>query len=215
MTEIGPYAFYNCGQLAKVFYAGVLEQWETIQIGDNNAPLAGASIRYNARPVFDDVRLCAYYADAVAWAKETGVTKGKSDTEFAPADTVTRGQAVTFLWRTLGSPAAAGTENRFADVPAGEYYTDAVLWAVENGVTVGTSDTEFSPEAPVTNVQMLTFLARAMGETVIGDDWKQAALNWAAESGLLEGLPDAPAADDPCPRSDVVFFLWRAFAGKG
>ena len=165
---------------------------------------------------FTDVNSGASYADAVAWAVAQGVTNGTGDgTTFSPADTVTRAEAMTFLWRAAGSPAPQNTSDRFTDVPTNEYYSDAVAWAVENGITEGTGDgTTFSPDAPVTNAQMLAFLARAMGAETTGSDWQQAAMDWAGENGLTEGLPGTIDAAADCPRSDVVFFLWRIYGDK-
>lgn len=160
---------------------------------------------------FTDVSTDAYYYGAAAWAVAQGVTKGTSGMTFSPGDSVTRGQAVTFLWRAAGEPAPK-SENPFSDVPANEFYTDAVLWAVENGITSGVGGGMFSPNSSVTNAQMLTFISRAMGEVVHGSGWQQAALDWASENGLLEGLPTAPDIEENCPRSDVVFFLWRIYA---
>ncbi len=112
---------------------------------------------------FTDVDADAYYAAAVAWAVENGITVGTSDTTFSPDDTCTRAQAVTFLWRAEHSPAAGG-ENPFEDVAAEDYFAGAVAWAVENGVTVGTSDTTFSPTDTCTRAQIVTFLYRLYAE---------------------------------------------------
>ena len=110
---------------------------------------------------FTDVKPGSYYCDAVLWAVENGITNGTSATTFSPDATCSRAQIVTFLWRSHKSP-AAGTANPFADVAAGVYYADAVLWAVEKGVTTGTSATTFSPEDNCTRGQIVTFLYRAM-----------------------------------------------------
>ena len=161
-----------------------------------------------ALSLFKDVAKDAYYADAVGWAAVRSVTDGLEDAAFGPATSVTRGQAMTFLWRAANEPAAKGAQDMFDDVPANEYYTKAVAWAVENGITDGYSDTEFAPGLPVTNAQMLTFLARAMGATVPGDDWQLTTAKWAVEQNLFEGLPAVPENDEGCPRSDVVYFLY-------
>ena len=110
---------------------------------------------------FTDVADKAYYRDAVAWAVENGITKGTTATTFSPNATCTRAQAVTFLWRAAGSPKPETRTMPFTDVPAGSYYYDAVLWAVENGITKGTSDTTFSPNMTCTRAQIVTFLYRA------------------------------------------------------
>ena len=111
---------------------------------------------------FDDVKSDKYYFKAVLWAAETGVTSGTSDTTFSPNDGCTRAQVVTFLWRFAGSPELTTTTNPFTDVPAGKYYTKAVLWAAEKGVTAGTSETTFSPNDTCTRGQIVTFLYRYM-----------------------------------------------------
>lgn len=117
------------------------------------------SRRPKANP-FTDVPSGAYYYDAVLWAAENGVTDGVTATLFAPDAPCTRAQIVTFLWRAAGSPEPNGTST-FTDVPASAYYAKAVAWAVENGITDGTSETTFSPDAPCTRGQSVTFLYRA------------------------------------------------------
>ena len=113
---------------------------------------------------FTDVAKGQYYYDAVLWAVEKGITTGTSATTFRPDQTCTRGQIVTFLWRAMGKPAPKTANNPFTDVPAGQYYYDAVLWAVESGVTTGTSATKFSPNSTCTRGQIVTFLWRALPE---------------------------------------------------
>ena len=111
--------------------------------------------------VFVDVATGSYYEDAVDWAVENGITQGTDDTHFSPDGICTRAQAVTFLWRATGSPEPETRTMPFADVPAGSYYYDAVLWAVENGITKGTSDTTFSPNMTCSRAQIVTFLWRS------------------------------------------------------
>ena len=111
---------------------------------------------------FTDVAEGAYYYDAVLWAVANGITDGVDDTHFAPNATCTRAQIVTFLWRAQGNP-EAGTDNPFTDVAVDAYYADAVLWAVENGVTSGTTATTFSPNSDCTRAQIVTFLFRCLG----------------------------------------------------
>ena len=111
---------------------------------------------------FVDVFPGDYYYDAVLWAAKNGITGGVDDTHFAPNATCTRAQAVTFLWRAAGSPAPKSSEMPFEDVAAGSYYYDAVLWAVENGITNGTSATAFSPNATCSRGQIVTSLYRCM-----------------------------------------------------
>jgi hypothetical protein len=99
--------------------------------------------------------------------------------------------------------------NPFSDVAPDEYYTQAVLWAVQQGITTGTSDTTFSPDATLTQDQMITFLCRAEGEFAGGENWSEAAMNWASQRGLFNGMPAAPSAKNGCPRSDVVYYLYK------
>ena len=174
----------------------------------------GETVRTGFVPwfAFTDVPGEAYFFEPVSWAQAEGITTGKTETEFAPYEPVTRAQAMEFLWRASGNPAIENPENPFTDIlPEWEYYLYAILWAVERGVTDGRTETGFDPGAPVTYAEMLTFIARAAGVEVTGDGWQQTAMDWAAENGLLEGLPDAPDAGEPCPRGDVVFFLWRMY----
>ena len=111
--------------------------------------------------VFVDVPSGSYYEEAVNWAVENGITKGTSDTMFSPDATCSRAQIVTFLWRSQKSP-AAGTANPFTDVKASAYYADAVLWAVKEDVTKGTTNTTFSPDATCTRAQIVTFIYRSV-----------------------------------------------------
>ncbi|MBR2743299.1 MAG: S-layer homology domain-containing protein [Clostridia bacterium] len=157
---------------------------------------------------FTDVSPNAYYAEAVTWAVENQITTGTSETTFSPASTVTRAQAVTFLWRAHGRP-EAGTMNPFNDVAPDEYYTQAVLWAVKQGITTGTSDTTFSPDATLTQDQMLTFLCRANGDFAGGESWSEQAMTWGQHNGLFDGMPSQVSAKSPCPRCDVVYYLWK------
>ena len=163
----------------------------------------------------------AYYYDAVLWAVANGVTNGTSATTFSPNAPVTRAQMVTFLWRAYGSPKATGS-NPFADVSADAYYYDAVLWAVANGVTVGTSATTFSPDAPVTRSQAVTFQWRAAGSPVVAGDsfddvaadaYYAGAVTWAVANGITNGTGAGKFSPDaPVTRAQAVTFLWRELA---
>ena len=163
---------------------------------------------------FRDVPENAYYAPAVDWAVREGVTNGTAADAFSPEEACTRGQVVTFLWRAAGSP-EQGEENPFTDVKPGAYYEQAVLWAVREGITNGTSDDAFSPEEPCTRAHIVTFLWRYEGRP--GDTgsavWYADAMTWAEESGLLSGTGEDFAAEETCPRRDVVYYLWGASVG--
>ena len=163
---------------------------------------------------FTDVGAGDYYADAVAWAVEQGVTGGTSASTFSPDDTVTRAQAVTFLWRAAGSPDPASMVSPFEDVAdSGSWYYAPVLWAAEEGITGGVSAGRFGPEETLAYDQIFTFLSKAVGESGTGADWSQAAVNWAGESGLTDGLTFT--AKGACPRADVVYCLWKQMGNSG
>ena len=170
--------------------------------------------------VFVDVATGSYYEDAVDWAVENGITKGTDDTHFSPDGICTRAQAVTFLWRTAGSPASKTSTMPFTDVPVGSYYYDAVLWAVENGITKGTSDTTFSPNMTCSRAQIVTFLWRSEKSPAAGTanpfaDVKSTAyyadaVLWAVKENITKGTTSttfSPNAD--CTRAQIVTFLWR------
>ena len=170
--------------------------------------------------VFVDVATGSYYEDAVDWAVENGITKGTDDTHFSPDGICTRAQAVTFLWRTAGSPEPETRTMPFTDVPVGSYYYDAVLWAVENGITKGTSDTTFSPNAICTRAQSVTFLYRASGSPAVSGSAEFSdvsttafyadAVAWAAKKGITTGIGGGLfGSDNDCTRSQIVTFLWR------
>lgn len=170
---------------------------------------------------FTDVPTGAYYEEAVGWAVEKGITKGTSDSTFTPDGVCTRAQAVTFLWRAAGSPAAKAGSLPFADVKAGSYYDDAVRWAVENGVTVGTSATTFSPNATCSRAQIVTFLWRAQKspaagsanpfDDVAGSAYYADAVQWAVQKDITKGTgATAFSPDANCIRAQIVTFLYRS-----
>lgn len=167
---------------------------------------------------FVDVSTSDYYYDAVLWAVENGVTNGTSATTFGPNMAVSRAQMVTFLWRAHGSPKATGT-NPFTDVSTSDYYYDAVLWAVANGVTNGTSDTTFSPDTAVTRSQAVTFQWRAAGSPVVSgssfgdvatDAYYVNAVTWAVANGITNGTGGNTFSPDVVvSRAQAVTFLYR------
>ena len=170
---------------------------------------------------FTDVPTGAYYEEAVGWAVKEGITKGTSDSTFTPDGVCTRAQAVTFLWRAAGSPAAKAGSLPFADVKAGSYYDDAVRWAVENGVTVGTSATTFSPNATCSRAQIVTFLWRAQKspaagsanpfDDVAGSAYYADAVQWAVQKDITKGTgATAFSPDANCIRAQIVTFLYRS-----
>lgn len=172
---------------------------------------------------FVDVAKSDYYYDAVKWAVDNGVTTGVTDTIFAPGNPCTRAQTVTFLWRAAGMPQAANRVNPFTDVSVNDYYYEAVLWAVENGITGGTTATTFSPNATCTRAQVVTFLWRYSKEDasilpmftdVAESDYYYGAVAWAVENGVTTGVTDTTfAPGNPCTRGQIVTFLYR-YMGK-
>lgn len=174
-----------------------------------------------AQNPFVDVKEGAYYYDAVLWAVEQKITSGTSATTFSPDASCTRAQMVTFLWRAAGSPKVENGKNPFTDVKADAYYYDAVLWAVEKGVTSGTSATTFSPDATVTRGQTVTFLYRNAGSPEVSgtmpftdveaDAYYAKAVQWAVQQKITTGTSEttfSPMSD--CTRGQIVTFLYRA-----
>ena len=170
--------------------------------------------------IFVDVPAGSYYEDAVDWAVENGITQGTDDTHFSPDGICTRAQAVTFLWRAAGSPEPETRAMPFADVPVGSYYYDAVLWAVENGITKGTSDTTFSPNMTCSRAQIVAFLWRSEKSPAAGTanpfaDVKSTAyyadaVLWAVKENITKGTTSTTFSPDAdCTRAQIVTFLWR------
>ena len=172
---------------------------------------------------FSDVSTSAYYYEAVKWAQEKGITGGIGNGLFGPNQPCTRAQIVTFLWRAAGSPEPK-TMSSFADVSMDAYYAKAVAWAVENGITTGTGDGKFSPDATCTRAQSVTFLFRAIGKLVdskaefsdvLADSYYANAVDWAVENGVTNGIGDGLfGPDNSCTRAQIVTFLYRAYQGK-
>ena len=172
---------------------------------------------------FADVPTDAYYYEAVKWAAKKGITGGIGNGLFGPNQPCTRAQIVTFLWRAAGSPEPKAMSS-FADVSTDAYYAKAVAWAVENGITTGTGDGKFSPDATCTRAQSVTFLFRAIGKLVdskaefsdvLADSYYANAVDWAVENGVTNGIGDGLfGPDNSCTRAQIVTFLYRAYQGK-
>ena len=175
---------------------------------------------------FLDVPAGAYYEDAVVWAVGKNITTGMSATTFDPNGSCTRAQIVTFLWRAAGSPEPK-TMKGFDDVASNAYYAKAVAWAVENGITTGTSASKFSPNDPCTRTQAVTFLFRyaaangmeavTMQELLSGyadaasvPSYAVSAMNWALAAGILQGDGVKLMPNATCTRAQIVTFLYRA-----
>ena len=170
---------------------------------------------------FYDVPNNAYFYEAVKWAVENGITTGVGNNLFAPEQPCTRAQIVTFLWRAAGSPEPKGAASGMTDVVSGSYYEKAVAWAIENGITTGTTTTTFSPDATCTRAQAVTFLARALKakaasaaefSDVPTGSYFADAVAWAAANGVTEGIGGGLfGSDNDCTRGQIVTFLYRAY----
>ena len=170
---------------------------------------------------FYDVPNNAYFYEAVKWAVKNGITTGVGNDLFAPEQPCTRAQIVTFLWRAAGSPEPKGAASGMTDVVSGSYYEKAVAWAIENGITTGTTTSTFSPDATCTRAQAVTFLARALKakaasaaefSDVPTDSYFADAVAWAAANGVTEGIGGGLfGSDNDCTRGQIVTFLYRAY----
>ncbi len=177
-------------------------------------------VQFRVRSSFVDVPSGSYYEDAVDWAVANGITTGTDAAHFSPDGICTRAQAVTFLWRAAGRPAPESRTMPFTDVPADSYYYDAVLWAVENGITKGTSSTTFSPDDTCTRAQIVTFLWRSEQSPAAGssnpftdvsaDVYYADAVLWAVKEAITTGTTRTTFSPDAeCTRAQIVTFLWR------
>ena len=170
---------------------------------------------------FYDVPNNAYFYEAVKWAVKNGITDGVGNNLFAPEQPCTRAQIVTFLWRAAGSPEPKGAASGMTDVVSGGYYEKAVAWAIENGITTGTTTSTFSPDATCTRAQAVTFLARALKakaasaaefSDVPTGSYFADAVAWAAANGVTEGIGGGLfGSDNDCTRGQIVTFLYRAY----
>ena len=243
VTTIGAGAFNEC-PLKNVYYGGSESQWGEIEnrqpfgaiaFSDGGQELAGlnnVTVHYNSpmpnnptqpetpKITFTDLASGAYYTDAVAWAVENKVTTGTSGTTFSPDEPCTRGQVVTFLWRAYGSKEPTSTTNPFTDVNPGDYYYNAVLWAMENGIASGTSKTTFSPNDPCIRAQAVTFQYRAAGKPAVSGgssftdvpagSYYADAVAWAVANKVTSGTSStAFSPNEPCTRGQIVTFLYR------
>ena len=177
-----------------------------------------------ADSIFADVPADAYYYEAVKWAADKGITGGIGDSLFAPNQSCTRAQIVTFLWRAAGSPEPSALSD-FTDVPSDKYYAKAVAWAVENGITNGTTDTTFGPDETCTRAHGVTFLSRAAkANTASGNSnfadvdanaYYASAVKWAVDNGITNGISSSLfGPDSSCTRAQIVTFLYRMYQGK-
>ena len=184
----------------------------------------GSFVEETPVQIFKDVPVDAYYYEAVKWAAEKGITGGVGNGLFAPNQPCTRGQIVTFLWRAAGSPEAKAM-SAFSDVADSAYYAKAVAWAVENGITGGTGNGKFSPDATCTRAQAVTFLYRASGASAVSGNaafsdvatnaYYAAAVKWAEKNGVTGGIGGGLfGSGNDCTRAQIVTFLYRTYQGK-
>ena len=192
----------------------------TFKMPSGKVTVKGSFVEEAPVQIFKDVPVDAYYYEAVKWAAEKGITGGVGNGLFAPNQPCTRAQIVTFLWRAAGSPAPKNMSS-FTDVPADAFYAKAVAWAVENGITGGTGDGKFSPDATCTRAQSVTFLYRAAGSPKVsgsaefGDVATNAyyadAVAWAAKNGITGGIGGGLfGSGNDCTRAQIVTFLYRS-----
>lgn len=222
--KFDPYATITRGELCQCLYNAGIVGLAPVGTAPYSVPVTGVTPVAPVTPAepepeepvapvtvagFTDVMADDYFAGAVSWAVDNGVTSGTSKTTFSPYASVTRAQAVTFMWRAAGCPEPAGKTSPFTDVTdASAYYYKPILWAAEKGITSGVSKTLFGVNSPVAYDQMFAFLARFAGTDTGGSgDWSANAISWANSAGLTDGLSfNAKAA---CPRCDVVYALWK------
>ena len=218
--------FYNPKSSALEFQsASMISGGKASWVFDHASDYAIVIDKESHEPVtFPDVPDTAYYAEAVNWAVAKKITEGIGNKRFGSNDPCTRAQIVTFLWRAAGSPGPK-TMSGFSDVPADSYYAKAVAWAVENGITGGTGDGKFSPDATCTRAQAVTFLYRASGMPAVSGNaafsdvatnaYYAAAVKWAEKNGITGGIGGGLfGSDNNCTRAQIVTFLFRAYQGK-
>lgn len=222
--KFDPYATITRGELCQCLYNAGIVGLAPVGTAPYSVPVTGVTPVAPVTPTepepeepvapvtvagFTDVMTDDYFAGAVSWAVDNGVTSGTSKTTFSPYASVTRAQAVTFMWRAAGCPEPAGKTSPFTDVTdASAYYYKPILWAAEKGITSGVSKTLFGVNSPVAYDQMFAFLARFAGADTGGSgDWSANAINWANSAGLTDGLSFTAKA--ACPRADVVYALWK------
>ncbi len=190
--------------------------------GGNGGSSSSAVTPAQPENPFTDVAEGSPYQDAILWALEKGITTGTTATTFSPNAPCTRGQAVTFLWRAAGSPEPKRADLPFTDVAADSVYAKAILWAVEQGITLGTTENSFSPNAPCTRGQIVTFLYRAAGSPAVdgaadpftdvsADSPFLNAILWAAQEGITTGTTESTfSPGSTCTRGQIVTFLYRS-----
>ena len=227
MTSIKTSGFYGCTALKDVYFGGTEAQWNAVELGGWNDPLKTASLHYNFKPAeptvggFSDVKASAYYADAVLWAVENGITNGIGGGKFGPGQICKREQIVTFLWNNAGKPEPTKIAD-FGDMPANQNFRKAISWAVENGITSGAGNNRFNPSKACTRAEAMTFIWRAAGKpepktAASFTDMPRnnadfvKAISWAVENGITNGVGGGKfGPNQSCRREHIVTFLYNA-----
>ncbi len=213
----------GCRSLRKVLFDGDEAAWKAVKLGANNQNIR--EVLKNGSGGFFDVPEGEWFYAPVTWAAERNITGGIGNGKFGSYEGCTRAQVVTFLWAASGRPEPVSTDNPFTDVAEDAWYLKPVLWAVENGITQGVSETEFAPDRTCTRAQIVTFLYAAAGKPEVGtdnpftdvseSDWFLAPVLWAAEKDVTGGIAEGLfGPNDVCTRAQVVTFLYKVFAGK-
>ena len=226
LKSMGYEQFLNAKALGDLYFGGTEEQWNALDNGGKASLYDYTEIHFNCT-LFDDVaNPTLYYYDPVMWAVANGITNGMGANTFAPNNTCTRAQLVTFLWRLAGSEVVEDYSNPFADVKESAYYYNAVMWAAKNGVAKGVGTDRFAPDDTVTRCQVVTFLWRMAGSYVVKvdnigfDDVPESAyyynaVAWAVRSNITNGMgANTFAPNDGCTRGQTMTFLFRDYAGK-
>ena len=192
----------------------------TFTMPGSKVTVSAEFVEEQAASIFADVPADAYYAKAVEWAVKKGITNGKANGLFGSNDPCTRAQINPCLWRAAGSPEPKNASS-FSDVPASAYYARSVAWAVENGITTGTGNRRFSPDATCTRAQSVTFLYRALSARAEGTEefrdvpknaYYEDAVAWAAANGITTGIGGGLfGPDNDCTRAQIVTFLFRTY----
>ncbi|MBE6949731.1 MAG: hypothetical protein E7451_00150 [Ruminococcaceae bacterium] len=208
---------------AGTYTMSVTCQYDFDYSGSSYFSTGNYTFKLNTENPFSDVPADSFYYDPVLWAVEQGITSGTTGTTFSPNDACMRAHVVTFLWRAAGSPAPKSAVNPFTDVKTSDFFYKPVLWAVENGITTGTSATTFSPTGVCNRAQVVTFLHRAFESPAAATDglpftdvpagaWYEAPIAWAVENGITNGLTATEFGPNAaCNRAQVVTFLYRAY----
>lgn len=219
------FAFGRDNALKDIYYGGTKEQWEKINFYGSQYEYDSVAIHFNTTPPapstgFTDVKSNAYYAEAVKWAVENGITSGLGGGKFAPAQTCKREQIVTFLYRSKGSPDVTVT-SQFTDMPKSQEFQKAISWAVENGITMGNGKGKFLPEKGCTRAEAMTFIWRAAGKpepktTAAFEDMPsnsdfRKAISWAVENDITSGIGNNKfGPNQTCKREHIVTLLYKA-----